>query len=240
MNSERAKSVLITGAAGGLGSALSMVASLAGWRVVMIDIDKRGLESAFDAIVSAGGVEPFLQTIDLARVGPEDCQFLLVALQERLGSLNALVHCAVAFDGLQPLDLIEPDVWLHHIQVNVNAPWLLSIKLLPLLRQGAPSNLIFVLDQLVVSKPLWGTYGLSKAAIRSLAGQFESELRNSGVRVLGIDPGPMRTSLRASVYHSENPRKVTAPEVRARQLLSILEHGETTAGCYVDLHQRLD
>ena len=240
MKSERTKSVLITGAAGGLGSALSRVASLGGWRVVMIDKDKRGLESTYDAIVSAGGVEPYLQTVDLASIGPGDCQQLADALQQQLGHLDALVHCAVAFQGLQPLDLIKPEIWLQQIQVNVNVPWLLSIKLMPLLKLGVPSCLVFILDQQVDSKPLWGTYGLSKAAVKALAAQFESELRTSGVRVHGIDPGPMRTSLRSSVYHSENPNEVKAPETRARQLLSILEQSEQTEKYYIDLHKRFD
>lgn len=240
MNSERTKSLLITGAAGGLGSALSKVASLAGWRVVMIDKDKRGLEVSFDDIVSAGGVEPLLQTVDLAKVGPDDCQILVDALQEQLGCLNALVHCAVAFKGLQPLDLIVPSDWLQEIQVNVNAPWLLSVMLLPLLKKGAPSKLIFLVDQQVDSKPLWGTYGLSKAAIMTLAGQFESELVNSGVRVHSVDPGPMRTSLRSSVYHSENPHDVTAPEIRAKQLLTILEQCQSKGKSYIDLQEGFD
>lgn len=240
MKSERTKSVVITGAAGGLGSALSRVASLGGWRVVMIDKDKRGLESAYDAIISAGGMEPYLQIVDLASIGPDDCQQLADALQDKLGCLDALVHCAVAFKGLQPLDLIEPEVWLQQLQVNLNVPWLLSIKLMPLLKISTPSSLIFIVDKQVNSKPLWGTYGLSKTAIRALVAQFASEFGSSGVRVHGIDPGPMRTSLRSSVYHSENPNDLIAPEVRARQLLSILEQIETADECFIDLQERFD
>jgi NAD(P)-dependent dehydrogenase (short-subunit alcohol dehydrogenase family) len=240
MKSERTKSLLVTGAAGGLGSALSKVAAIGGWRVVMIDKDKRGLESAYDAIISAGGIEPYLQTVDLATIGPDDCQQVADALQEKLGCLDALVHCAVAFKGLQPLDLIEPEIWLQQLQVNLNVPWLLSIKLMPLLKLGLPSSLIFILDKQADSKPLWGTYGLSKAATRALVAQFESELRSSGVRVHGIDPGPMRTSLRSSVYHSENPNDLIAPEVRARQLLSILEQSARAGECFIDLYNRIE
>lgn len=240
MKSKRAKSMLVTGAAGGLGSALSRTAALGGWQVVMIDKDRRGLEAAYDAIVSAGGVEPYLQVVDLASVGPQDCQHLADALLEQLGSLEALVHCAVAFSGLQPLDLIEPENWLQQIQVNVNAPWLLSIKLLPLLKLSGCSNLVFVLDQQVNSKPLWGAYGLSKAALKTMAAQFESELKTSGVRVFGVDPGPMRGSLRSSVYHSENPIDLIAPEVRAKQLLSKMEQGGKAVEFLIDLSQNLN
>jgi len=240
MNSGRTKTVLITGAAGGLGSALSIVASLGGWRVVMLDKDKRRLEVAYDAIVVAGGIEPYLQIVDLSRVGPEDCQQLADALQGQSGNLDAIVHCAVAFEGLQPLDLIEPELWLQQVQVNINAPWLLSIKLLPLLRRGDSPRLVFILDQQAESKPLWGTYGLCKAAVRALAAQFDAELRNSGVQVHSIDPGPMRSALRSSVYHSENPNEVISPGIRAKQLFSIIDDCSFAGGCYVDLRVSVD
>jgi NAD(P)-dependent dehydrogenase (short-subunit alcohol dehydrogenase family) len=215
--------MLVTGAAGGLGSALSMVSALNGWQVVMLDKDKRGLERHYDAIVAAGGVEPCLQPMDLAAIGPEDCQQLFAALQNQFGGLDAVVHCAVSFNGLQPLDLVPPGEWLQQVQVNVNAPWLISINLLPLLRSRGKSSLIFMLDKQADSKPLWGCYGVCKSAVKGLAAQFRAELASTNVCVHAVDPGPMRTSLRSAVFHSENPSKVIFAEEKAKKLLSILE-----------------
>lgn len=237
MDLQKSKRVLITGAAGGLGSALSNFASINGWQVVLVDNDKRKLEKVYDSIVASGGVEPCLYPADLASIGPDDCQDLVVALQEQLGGLDALVHCAVAFSGLQPLDLIEPRDWLQQMQVNVNAPWLLSVKLLPLLKLSNHAKLVFIQDAQVESKALWGTYPVSKAAARALAVQFASELANSSIRVHAVDPGPMRTQFRSSVYHSENPDEVIAPEIRARQLLAILESDDPEQELLINLYQ---
>ncbi len=223
MTPDEVKTILITGAAGGLGSALSMEASVQGWQVVMLDKNKRALEQHYDAIVSAGGMQPYLQVLDLVSAGPADYQQLVIALQEQLGGLDALVHCAVSFDGLQPLDLIEPEAWLKQIQVNVNAPWLMSVKFLPLLRMRKSASLIFLLDEQAKSKPLWGTYGVSKAATEALAAQFRAELLSASICVHAIDPGAMRTSLRSSIFHSENPAKTPAAEAKAKRLFSIVQ-----------------
>lgn len=236
MKSSQGKVMLITGAAGGLGSALSMAAAVNGWQVVMLDKDKRGLERHYDAIVAAGGVEPCLQAIDLAMIGPADCQQLSAAMFDQFGGLDAAVHCAVSFQGLQPLDLIESDEWLRQVQVNVNAPWLISINLLPLLRSRDKSSLIFILDKQADTKGLWGCYGVCKSAVKGLAIQFKSELARTNVRVHAIDPGPMRTALRSSVFHSENPWNVTSAEIKAKKLLSILEAEENSQ----DFHIYLD
>lgn len=224
MNPIRTKAILITGAAGGLGSALSTVAAVSGWQVIMIDKDKRALEKLYDKIVSAGGKEPCLQPLDLSAMGPADCQQLVSAVYTQFGGLDALVHCAVSFSGLQPLDLIEPESWLEQMQVNVNAPWLLSVSLLPLLRARKMSSLIFVVDGQAKSKALWGAYGVSKSAIHALAEHFRAELINTNICVQTVEPGPMRTSLRSSVFHSENPMDVEPAETKAERLLSILEH----------------
>jgi NAD(P)-dependent dehydrogenase (short-subunit alcohol dehydrogenase family) len=224
MDHKKRKSVLITGAAGGLGSALSMCAAIGGWQVIMMDKNKRGLERHCDEIVAAGGVAPILHPMDLAALNPPACKQLLCALQEQLGGLNALVHCAVSFRGLQPLDLIEPTDWLEQIQVNVNAPWLLSTQCMPVLQKAKTASLIFILDDQPESKALWGAYGVSKASTKAMANQFFAELQNSPIRVHAIDPGPMRSALRASVYHSEHPGDVQAPEAAAANIFRLMEH----------------
>jgi len=238
MTPNDAKAILITGAAGGLGSALSMLAAVNGWQVIMMDKNQRALEKLYDAIVVAGGVEPILQPLDLSAIGPEDCQQLATALRQQFAGLDALVHCAVSFSGLQPLDLIKPDTWLEQMQVNVNAPWLLSVNLLPLLRARAKSSLIFVLDEQAKSRALWGAYGVSKAAVQALADHFRAELKSTTICVHAVEPGPMRTALRSSVYHSENPVDVEMADPKARQLLSILEAADKKRELIMHLDNR--
>lgn len=235
MTRNPARAILITGAAGGLGSALSRVAAMSGWQVIMVDRNRRTLERLYDSILAEGGQEPYIQPMDLSEIGPADCEQLVIALQQQFEGLDALVHCAVSFSGLQPLDLIEPEIWLKQMQVNVNAPWLLSVSVLPLLRARAMSSLIFVLDKKAKSRALWGAYGVSKAAVQALAEHFRAELASTAICVHAVEPGPMRTALRSAVYHSENPADVETAEHVARQLFSILEQADKHRALHVCL-----
>jgi NAD(P)-dependent dehydrogenase (short-subunit alcohol dehydrogenase family) len=142
------KTILITGAAGGLGSALALQCAHAGAGLILLDKDRRGLGELSDRITGQGLVAPGLYPMDLAGVGFSEFNDLFEIIKSEFGGLHALVHCALDFDGLQPLEQVEPQKWLQSMQVNVNAPWLLSSTLLPLLKQSENGRLFFMLDDL--------------------------------------------------------------------------------------------
>jgi len=56
-----------------------------------------------------------------------------------------------------------------------------------------------------------------------LARQFASELGNTSIQVLTLNPGPMRSSLRAKVYHTENPGEIQIPLAAAQKVLRLME-----------------
>lgn len=231
-----AKTIIITGAAGGLGKALSGACLTAGFNVVMLDKDRRGLEKAWDEITGEGRPEPALYPLDLLGAGPEHFEELLEKVSGEFGGLDALVHCAARFDGLTPLEQFPPPEWLATIQVNLNAAWLLSAQSLPLLRKSESGSLYFMLEDLErMERPFWGAYGVSKHALAALVRQFAAECRSSGVQVLGINPGVMRTDLRARSYHAENPQLQPAPEIAARKILEFLSRENEPNGVLVDL-----
>jgi NAD(P)-dependent dehydrogenase (short-subunit alcohol dehydrogenase family) len=230
------KTILITGAAGGLGSELSFLCATAACNTVMLDIDRKGLESAYDFITENGLTEPVLYPMDLASATPEHFEELVDALKSEFGGLDGLIHCAARFEGLRPLEQVSPPEWLHQMQVNINACWLLSVSCLPLLRKSTTASLYFLLEDMErMSGPFWGAYGVSKNALKALTSQFAAECASSGIQVLGINPGPMRTQLRAVAYHGENPGLQPAPATAATKILEFLS-GESIPGTvFVDL-----
>jgi len=230
------KTIIVTGAAGGLGSALSLVCAREGFNTVMLDCDKRGLESAYDRITDAGLPDPALYPLDLAGAGPEDFEQLLETVSTEFGGLDALVHCAARFEGLTPLEQVSPPEWLMNIQVNLNAAWLLSAQSLPLLRESGQGRLYFMLEDLPrMEGSFWGAYGVSKHALRALVSQFDAECKSSPVQVLGINPGPLRSALRSVAYHSENPALQPAPELAAEQIRQLLAGERDPKGNFVNL-----
>ncbi len=230
------KTILITGAAGGLGAALTLQCAQAGADLVLLDKDRRSLNQLSDHITDQGLAPPGLYPLDLAGAGVDDFNDLVEIIRSEFGGLYALIHCALDFDGLQPLEQIPPHDWLQSMQVNVNAPWLLSCALLPLLKQSMNGRLFFMLDDLeMVTGAYWGAYGTGKAALTGLVRQFDETLSNTAISVRGINPGAMRTGFRAKVYHAENPMEQPEPAIAARKIAAMLTEDLSAYDLMVDL-----
>ena len=232
------KTILITGAAGGLGAALALQCAKAGAELVLLDKDRRGLNQLSDKITDQDLTSPGIYPMDLAGAGLDDFNDLVEIVQSEFDGLYALIHCALDFDGLQPLEQVAPQDWLQSMQVNVNAPWLLSCALLPLLKQSKNGRLFFMLDDLeMVTGAYWGAYGTGKAALTGLVRQFDETLSNTAVSVRGINPGAMRTGFRAKVYHAENPMEQPDPAIAARKIVVMLTADLSAYDLLVDLSE---
>jgi len=202
----------------------------------MLDSDRKGLESAHDRVTNAGLPDPALYPLDLAGAGPEHYEELLGTVTSEFGGLDGIVHCAARFQGLAPLEQVSPPEWLLAMQVNLNAAWLLSALALPMLRDAGVGRLYFMLEDMArMEGAFWGAYGVAKHALRALVCQFAAETKPSEVQVLGINPGPMRSQLRSTAYHSENPALQPDPEPVAQQIMELLTGNVTPPGNFVDL-----
>jgi NAD(P)-dependent dehydrogenase (short-subunit alcohol dehydrogenase family) len=212
--------VLITGAAGGLGSALAAGFARRGAELLLLDRDVRGLDGLSDRLVAAGAAAPGLCPLDLGQAGQQQCEALVDLLRGEFGGLDHLLHCAAEFDALAPLDQVNAAGWMSAMQVNLNAAWLLTASCLPLLRNSGSASITFVLDHPDRSaSAFWGAYGVAKAGLASLARIFAEELEGTGVRVNAINPGPMRTALRARAYLGEDPATQAEPRVAAERIV---------------------
>jgi len=232
------KVVMITGAAGALGSELAMRCAKLSWTPILLDKNGQGLEQLYDRIVLEAAVEPFLIVRDIATLSPQDCEDVVSALEMGPQRLDALVHCAASFEGLQPLDQIRPDHWLNQMQVSINAPWLLSVSCLPLLRSSPQASIYFVSEDIEkVRGAYWGAYGVGKHGAHALASQFAAELSNTSIQVLSLNPGPMRSELRAKAYHSEPPNLAGDPGVVAEKIVQLLARKVDASSWQVNLNK---
>jgi len=204
---EESRNILITGATGGLGHALALECARRGARVILLDRKAKPLEAVCDEVEALGAPAPGYVDLDLAQAGPEAIEELVSGLVDAYGGLDGLVHCAVRFDGLRPVDQIAPQDWILDLQVNLNAPWLLTTRCLPTLRERH-GRIVFFTDREARGKAYWGSYGASKGALESLAGSLAEELEGSGCEVVVLDPGAMRTELRSAAYLGEDPSTV--------------------------------
>ena len=196
--------VLVSGAHGGLGSAAAAACARAGATVVLLGRKLPKLNRVYDAVAQAGA-EPLLYPLDLEGASPDDYAELADRLRAELGHLDGVLHCAVEFKGLTPLEHTDPAAFARVVHVNLTAPWWLSQACLPLLRQAQDAALVFALDDLErVGQPYWGAYGIAQHGLAAMVGMLHAELASSSVRVSALQPGPMRTGLRSRAYADDN------------------------------------
>lgn len=219
--------VLVTGAHGGLGSAASVACAQAGATVVLLGRKVARLNRVYDSVARAGA-EPLLYPMDLEGASPDDFAALAERIESGPGRLDGVLHCAADFPGLTPLVNTDPAAFARAIHVNLTAPWWLTQACLPLLAKAVDSAVVFATDDLQrVGQAYWGGYGVAQHGLAALVGMLHAELRNSSVRVSGLEPGPMRTGLRARAYTDDTDKAARDPAQYAPACVSLLSAAGT-------------
>jgi NAD(P)-dependent dehydrogenase (short-subunit alcohol dehydrogenase family) len=198
--------ILLTGAASGIGRALAGALSGHGATLVLLDKDVHGLELAYDGIVAAGNPEPALYPMDLSGAGPGDYTEMAATLDREFGRLDGLIHNAAELGALVPISNVETDLWFRTLQTDLNAPCLLTMAVLGLLRASPDASIIFTSDAVGRhGKAYWGAYGVAKAGLECFMQILAYELETgTPIRANSIDPGPVLTGLRRLAYPAEN------------------------------------
>jgi NAD(P)-dependent dehydrogenase (short-subunit alcohol dehydrogenase family) len=229
--------ILVTGAYGGLGSAVVRAATLAGATVVITGKRKRQLEKLYDAMREEGLAEPVIHPLDMEVATPREYAALAEGLQRDLGRLDGIVHCAASFAGLTPISMQRPDDWLRAMHVNVNAPFALTQACMPLLTEAADSAVVFVLDSPdLLRRAHWGGYGVSKAALERLAAILHEETDETSLRVHALLPAPMRTALRRLAYFGDDIMQQPTPDATADAAIYLLgPQARAARGAVLDL-----
>ena len=222
MNNIQNKTIFLTGACGGLGSALALELCKQQADVIISDKNPRSLNIMCDKIVEQGGKEPMVYPMDLVGATPNDFILLANTIEENLGKLDCLIHMAAEFSGLTEFAHYEATRWLKEMQINLNSPVFLTKAMTPLLKQSK-GKIIFTLDDLkVTSKAYWGAYGTCKAAIAHFANTLKQELESAQVDVLSITPPPMKTQLRSKAWSGEDDSHLVQPGQVVKQYLKLL------------------
>jgi NAD(P)-dependent dehydrogenase (short-subunit alcohol dehydrogenase family) len=206
--------ILITGAGGGLGSTAALALAKQGAQIILLDKSIPKLEAIYDQIKSAKMSEPIMYPFDLAGANEDEYQELADRIGEKYGSLQGLLHSAVEFSGFTPLALQGIKDWGHTLNVNLNAAFLLSRVLLPLLQKSQTATLVFTSDSSARTASAYsGAYGVSKIALEGLAKILAEEFESfNKIRVNTLIPGPVDSPLRKRAYPAEDKSKLPKME----------------------------
>lgn len=198
--------ILITGAGGGLGSAAALALAEQGAELILLDKSIPKLEKVYDAIVAAGGVEPVMYPFDLAGANEIQYQEMADAIEQRYGALQGVLHSAVEFSAYTPIAIHKTQDWGHTLNVNLNAAFLLTRVLLPLLQKSEHATIVFTSDSAARQAQAYsGAYGVAKIALEGFAKILAQELEaGQKVRVNTLVPGPVDSPLRKKAYPAED------------------------------------
>lgn len=204
--------ILVTGAGDGLGQAAAKAYAAHGATVVLLGRTIHKLEKTYDAIVQAGGPEPAIYPLNLEGATPKDYEELADTLKEQFAGLHGLLHSAAILGTASPIQQHDIETWYKVMQVNLNAPFVMTRALLPLMRETAGSSIVFTTDD--KSHAYWGAYGISKDALtgfmKILADEMDTE--QHAVRVNAINPGAVRTQMRVRAFPGEDPNTLKIPD----------------------------
>ena len=228
---------LVVGASRGIGYESALALAKAGAHVVATARTQGGLEELDDAIYAATGQHATLVPFDLVDGGGIDR--LGGAIFERFGRLDIWVHAAATMgaQGLTPVSHIDPRGFAKIEKTNFTATYRLIRSLEPLLRGSDAGRVIHLTSSLAREhRAFWGLYAATKAGAEALMLAWGDEIENTAIRVSVLDPGRMRTQMRAQAFPGEDPMTVPAPS-EIGPLIVELARGDLTPASRVSFKE---
>lgn len=216
-NSLAGKTVLITGGAKGIGKAIALSYAEAGAKALITGRDEASLIETCSQINRAYPSDSDIATaeyalLDLARADDQTCENLATACKTRYQKLDGLVHNAGVLGDIGAISNADSMLWQDVMQINVNAAFVLTKALLPLLSQSPSASIIFTSSSVGrKGRATWGAYSVSKFATEGLMQTLADELTETKIRCNSLNPGATATAMRQKAYPDEDPSTIAAP-----------------------------
>ncbi len=202
------KVAMVTGASQGLGRALALAYAREG---AMLVINSRNYESIRDVVdeIHSLGVEVFGIGADVT--SSSDVEDLVDVAVEHYDRIDVLVNNAGLLGPRVAIEEYPEDEWRRVLDANLTGPFLVSRAAIPYMREGA--SIVNVTSGVSIEgRAEWGAYSVSKFGMEGLTQILAAELKDRGIRVNSVDPGGMRTGMRAVAYPDEDPTTRKTPE----------------------------
>jgi NAD(P)-dependent dehydrogenase (short-subunit alcohol dehydrogenase family) len=201
----------VTGATRGIGYSIAKGLAQAGAHVIAIGRTQGALEALDDEIFALTGQHATLVPLDLREGDQIDA--LGHEIHRRWGRLDILVSAAGVLGALTPASHVDPKAWDMVMAVNLTANYRLIRSLETPLRTSEAGRAVFVTSHLASDpRAFWAPYAASKAALNALVATWADELEQTGLRPVCLDPGRMRTRMRAQAYPGEDPQTLPHPD----------------------------
>lgn len=204
--------ILITGASRGLGRALAEACAAEGARLVVTATREEHLSSVLSTLGdSAEGVALDLRDADSVRAAGA---YAVAAL----GRIDVLILNAGLLGVRAPLADYPMNLWDDVLSAGATGNMLLVQTALPAMSEGGA---IVHVTSGAAGRAGWGAYAVAKAAFDSAMGMLREELAPQGIRCVAVNPGGIRTRMRAAAYPGEDPATLPHPSSVVEPFIAI-------------------
>ena len=216
--------ILVTGASGSIGGALAHACARLGARVILSGRSVGKLEKVYDSIIAQGCPRPSIAPLDFEKADAAAYDALADAISVEFGRLDGLAHVGAILGDRSPIAHYDVPTWLKVMHVNVNAPFILTKILLPLLGRSTDASIAFTTSGVSIKgRAYWGAYAVSKFANEGMMQVLADELATeSPIRSNSVNPGAVRSPMRARAYPAEDTAKLAQPEAVLAPFLYLL------------------
>lgn len=227
------KFVLITGASGGIGRALTLALAQAGARLALAARRRAPLEAVADEVAAQGHERPVIFDVDLSQQG--DAQRLAEQTLTALGQVDVLINNAAFNIAGSQWSIGDGNLARQTFETNYFSPLALVQRLVPSMRaRGAGAVVNMASIGALATEPLLGHYASSKAALALATEALSLELRGSGVQALLVIPGPVETPMLDELREVPGGAALVrlmprgTPQEIAQRIVNAIERGKTT------------
>ncbi len=223
------KTYLITGAAQGLGRALTLALAKNGNQLIIIDKDQRTLNNLYDELEEKHDCKPMQLAMDLLGSNNQNYETVGESLEEQLSELDGVFLNAATLPACTPIEHTDFQQWYEVLHTNLNANFHLIQICLKLLSNTPNSKLVAMLDNNVIEAPAYyGAYGVAKAGLEQLMRTVSAETSNTEMTCLVARLPAFQSNTRSRQFPSENPDDIPTAEAIATQICQELAQSPET------------
>ncbi len=222
---------LVTGASRGIGRAVAERYARAGATVLLLARNADALATVAESIRAAGGTAHILVR-DMSRTGA--VSGLSGEIKGLAGGLDIVVLNAGRLGEIAPLPVYTDPAWDEVIAVNLTSNAHLIRELHPLVSESEAGRVLLVSSGAARIAPArWSAYAASKAGLEALMRAYAAENRDGTVRVNVVDPGEVRTAMRADAFPEEDPERLPAPDAITDVFVRLATARSTVTGAVI-------
>jgi NAD(P)-dependent dehydrogenase (short-subunit alcohol dehydrogenase family) len=207
------RTILVTGAGQGMGSAAAITYAKHGATVILHGRKVEKLERIYDEIDAIGGAQAIILPFDFEGASDVGIAALAEAMASQVGRLDGILHNAAWTYGAMPLECITLENWQTIMQVNLLVPAALTRACLPLLKASPDASVIMTGDTHgQIPAAYWGAFAVAKSGIEVLVKiQSEDWEMFPSLRINALIPGAVQSPQQTKTHPGGNNRLLHQP-----------------------------